>query len=301
MRKFYNVFMEEMSDGTASTGMGATTTTETTPAVQTTTMSESEALNFLSGANNVNNEQQTNANEEQTTQPQEQNDFNINLDEIDMSMFGNFEEQVNQNIQNQQIQQQVQQTQMQEQNPTTQLLEQLLEKLNNNQNQTLPDEDTEALSLLATKMQKAGLLPSGISEEDKQLLQEIKAMKDEINQQKEIQKQQVEHQNKISAIDNFSKELEQTIPNYNNDFMIQLVSKIAQQNPQAGQQILNNPAMLISLWNRYGAKAQPKVQQTNILSSNGSGSNNVNTNELFERVKTGKATQDEELRLIASL
>lgn len=296
MRKFYNVFMEEMSDGTASTGMGATGTTETASTVQTTTMSESEALNFLSGANNVNNEQQQ-------TQPQEQNDFNINLDEIDMSMFGNFEEQVNQNIQNQQPQQvqQVQQTQMQEQNPTTQLLEQLLEKLNNNQNQTIPDEDTEALSLLATKMQKAGLLPSGISEEDKQLLQEIKAMKDEINQQKEIQKQQVEHQNKISAIDNFSKELEQTIPNYNNDFMIQLVSKIAQQNPQAGQQILNNPAMLISLWNRYGAKAQPKVQQTNILSSNGSGSNNVNTNELFERVKTGKATQDEELKLIASL
>ncbi|WP_323669140.1 hypothetical protein [Aliarcobacter butzleri] len=293
MRKFYNVFMEEMSDGTASTGMGVTGTTETASTVQTTTMSESEALNFLSGANNVNNEQQP-------TQPQEQNDFNINLDEIDMSMFGNFEEQVNQNIQNQQPQQ-VQQTQMQEQNPTTQLLEQLLEKLNNNQNQTLPDEDTEALSLLATKMQKAGLLPSGISEEDKQLLQEIKAMKDEINQQKEIQKQQVEHQNKISAIDNFSKELEQTIPNYNNDFMIQLVSKIAQQNPQAGQQILNNPAMLISLWNRYGAKAQPKVQQTNILTSNGSSSNNVNTNELFERVKTGKATQDEELRLIASL
>lgn len=301
MRKFYNVFMEEMSDGTASTGMGATGTTETASTVQTTTMSESEALNFLSGANNVNNEQQPNVNEQQQTQPQEQNDFNINLDEIDMSMFGNFESQVNQNIQNQQIQQQVQQTQMQEQNPTTQLLEQLLEKLNNNQNQTIPDEDTEALSLLATKMQKAGLLPSGISEEDKQLLQEIKAVKDEINQQKEIQKQQVEHQNKISAIDNFSKELEQTIPNYNNDFMIQLVSKIAQQNPQAGQQILNNPAMLISLWNRYGAKAQPKVQQTNILSSNGSGSNNVNTNELFERVKTGKATQDEELRLIASL
>lgn len=301
MRKFYNVFMEEMSDGTASTGMGATATTETASTVQTTTMSESEALNFLSGANNVNNEQQPNVNEEQTTQPQEQNDFNINLDEIDMSMFGNFESQVNQNIQNQQIQQQVQQTQMQEQNPTTQLLEQLLEKLNNNQNQTLPDEDTEALSLLATKMQKAGLLPSGISEEDKQLLQEIKAMKDEINQQKEIQKQQVEHQNKISAIDNFSKELEQTIPNYNNDFMIQLVSKITQQNPQAGQQILNNPAMLISLWNKYGAKAQPKVQQTNILTSNGSSSNNVNTNELFERVKTGKATQDEELRLIASL
>ncbi|MDN5053800.1 hypothetical protein [Aliarcobacter butzleri] len=301
MRKFYNVFMEEMSDGTASTGMGATTTTETAPAVQTTTMSESEALNFLSGANNVNNEQQPNVNEEQTIQPQESNDFNINLDEIDMSMFGNFEEQVNQNIQNQQTQQQVQQTQMQEQNPNTQLLEQLLEKLNNNQNQTPPDEDIEALSLLATKMQKAGLLPSGISEEDKQLLQEIKAVKDELNQQKEIQKQQVEHQNKINAIDNFSKELEQTIPNYNNDFMIQLVSKIAQQNPQAGQQILNNPAMLISLWNKYGAKAQPKVQQTNILSSNGSGSNNVNTNELFERVKTGKATQDEELRLIASL
>lgn len=300
MRKFYNVFMEEMNDGTASTGMGATATTETASTVQTTTMSESEALNFLSGANNVNNEQQPNVNEQQPTQPQEQNDFNINLDEIDMSMFGNFEEQVNQNIQNQQPQQ-VQQTQMQEQNPTTQLLEQLLEKLNNNQNQTLPDEDTEALSLLATKMQKAGLLPSGISEEDKQLLQEIKAMKDELNQQKEIQKQQVEHQNKISAIDNFSKELEQTIPNYNNDFMIQLVSKIAQQNPQAGQQILNNPAMLISLWNRYGAKAQPKVQQTNILSSNGSSSNNVNTNELFERVKTGKATQDEELKLIASL
>lgn len=298
MKRFDIVLQDEMTDGITSAGMGASTTVEnnTTTTNTPTVMSEAEALSFLNGIGT--GEQQSNIEPQTQPQGQDTNDFSINPDDIDMSMFGNYE---NEQVISVVPQQQQTQPQGQDVNPKDEIMQQILNKLNsNNQNETVQNEEIEILSQLASKMQKAGLLPNGLSEEDKQLLQDAKAMRDEIKQQKEAYQQQLQHQNKISAIDSFSKELEQTIPSYNNNFMINLVSQISNKNPQAGQQILNNPAMLITLWNKYGAKAQPKQQSTNVL-SNGGGSPNINSNELFEKVKTGKATEDEELRLIASL
>lgn len=304
MKRFDLVYMDMATDGTTSSGMGASTGVTDSGAntqTQTTTnglMSEDDALNFLNSNGAGNGEQQPNNNpqgQQNTQQGQNQgDDLNINLDDIDLNMFGVDTQNTTVNPQDQPN---VQDIQMQV------LLTQLLEKFNNNQQVQQPQQDPieiQALSQLAKQMQEAGLMPKGISDEDKQLLQEAKTMFDEIKQQKAIEEQQREYTAKINNIDSFSKELEQTIPGYNNNFMIQLVSKISQQNPNAGQQILNNPAMLIPLWNKYGAKAQPKQQQSNVISG-GNGGNGATANELLEKVRNGQATEQEELNLINSL
>ena len=301
MRRYDLVIMEEATDGTVSTGMGASTsTTVSTDATSSDSngfMSEDDALSFLSGYEQTPSQEQAQTTQEQSgTNEQTQSGIEFNLDDLDMSMFGL--EAVNQ-------EQQVQQTQTPQANNNELLMQQMLEKieaLNNPQVQQQTTEDELApLRELAERMQQAGLLPKGLNKEHEELLQEVKTLRDEIKQQKDMQQQQAEYQNKINSIDAFSKELEQVIPNYNTEFMINLVAQITSKDARAGQQILNNPSMLISLWGKYGVKSQPKQQNTNVLSTNSSNNNITSSQELFDKVKSGKASDDEELRLIASL
>lgn len=299
MKRFNLVFMEEMNDGTVSTGMGNSEVVASTDTTNSDTsnnvMSEDDALSFLSGYEQSENQEQPT----QTIQDDVQNtstDTGFNLDDIDMSMFG-LENTVNQESQ-------VQQSQQQQLDPNTLLMQQMMERieaLKNPQQQQPTDDELTPLKELAEKMQQAGLLPKGLNKEHEELLQEVKTLRDEIKQQKEQQQQVQEFQSKINSIDAFSKELEQVIPNYNKEFMVNLVTQITNKDARAGEQILNNPSMLISLWSKYGAKSQPKQQNTNVLSTNGNNNNITNSQELFEKVKSGKGTEADELRLLSSL
>lgn len=299
MRKFFTTLMEEATDGIVSTGMGASDVSASTATASyvddnaSNVLTEEDALSFLSGSFD-----QTKA-QEQNTQEDMQNtstvDNGINLDDLDMSMFG-LENAVRQE----------QQVQPQQVDPNTLLMQQMMERieaLNNPQQHQQPTDDELApLRELAERMQQAGLLPKGLNEEHEALLQEVKSLRDEIKQQKEQQQQLQEFQTKINGIDSFSKELEQVIPNYNSEFMINLVAQINAKDPRVGHQILNNPAMLISLWGKYGAKSQPRQQATNVLSTNGNNNNNItSTEELFNKVKSGKGTEEDELRLLSGL
>ncbi len=305
MKKF-RVLMEEMNDGIVSGGMGGgsdvTVSTQTTEPVSTSTessngiMSEEDALSFLSGAVEPQVNQDANANLSDTVIGNQEATViePFDIGEIDMSMFGlPNEPQATAPV----IHEQQQVTPEQQQ---AQMLQDIYNKLNNPDvnNDGIDQEELSALSALTEKLQKAGLLPKGMSEEDKTLLQEAKTLRDEIKQQREQQAQQVEFGNKVSAIDSYSKQLEDLIPGYDNNLMINIVSQISQKNPQAGQQILNNPAMLTQLWATYGAKSQPKQQQTNVISN---GSSQVGKTDLFEKVKGGNASIDDEARYLASL
>lgn len=303
MKRFFKL-MDIATDGTASTGMGGATTTTSEPTVTADTsvnngmMSEADALSFLSGATNqdANTITEQNPTVTQTNEP-------FDIGEIDMSMFGFPSAPVTPVIPQTApvVQEQMQPPQLTQEQQQAQMIQDIYNKLNNpNQNEPQIDpEEMTALSALTEKLQKAGLLPKGLSEEERTLLQEAKAMRDEIKQNKEIQAQQAEFNNKVNAIDTYSKQLEGLIPGYNTEFMISLVSQISQQNPQAGQQILNNPAMLTQLWATYGHKSQPKQQQTNVISSN-TGSQ-VGRVDLFEKVKAGNASIDDEARFLQSL
>ncbi len=304
MRKYYIQLMEMANDGTQSVGMGgaeittapATVSSEQIPTTSNPISNEADALSFLGGlGTQETSNQNTTLVQEQNQSTQTTEPFDIGT--IDMSMFGlPNEPQVTQQIVQPTQEPQVVNQEVQQAN----LLQQIYNKLNTPvQNEPQVDqEELAALSVLAEKFQKAGLLPKGLSDEDKQLLEEAKAMRDEIKQQKEMQAQQVEFNNKISAIDSYSKQLESLIPGYSTPFMQKLVAQITQQNPQAGQQILNNPLMLTQLWATYGHKSQPKQQSTNIISN---GSSQVGNTDLFEKVKSGQGSIDDEARLLASL
>lgn len=305
--KYFRELREEMNDGIVSGGMGGgsdvSVSTQTSEPVSTSTessngiMSEEDALRFLSGAVEPQLNQEVNVNQDTAVGNQEAATIEpFDIGEIDMSMFGSFEPQSTvSTIPVVPTQQQVTPEQQQ-----TQMIQDIYNKLNNpnTSNDGIDQEELSALSALTEKLQKAGLLPKGMSEEDKQILQDAKTMRDEIKQQREQQAQQIEFGNKVGAIDSYSKQLESLIPGYNTEFMINIVSQISQKNPQVGQQILNNPAMLTQLWAAYGAKAQPKQQQTNVISN---GSSQVGKTDLFEKVKGGNASIDDEARYLASL
>lgn len=302
MKRFNLVYMEEMNDGTVSIGMGGTSeVTTSTDATNSDSssgmMSEDDALSFLSGYGQTENQEQQTQTTQVQTQEQQESGIEINLDDLDMSMFG-IENAVSQIPEAQQA------TQPQILDQNTLLMQQMMERiesLQNPQQQQPTDDELAPLRELAEKMQQAGLLPKGLDKEHEELLQEVKTLRDEIKQQKEQQQQMQEFQSKISGIDAFSKELEQVIPNYNTEFMVNLVAQITSKDARAGQQILNNPAMLISLWSKYGAKSQPKQQNTNVLSTNGNNNNITSSQELFEKVKSGKGTEADELRLLSGL
>lgn len=290
--RFNRVLMEEATDAATSNGMGAG------EAINTSEMTEEQALSMLSDdytEPTTPTDENINNGETPTTTDDNSNDP-LNDIEIDMSMFGDIEQEENPEAQQEQTQEQ----EPAPQNSQSEMMQQILNKLDGKEeNSNISEEETAALSQLAQKLQEAGLLPKGISEEDSELLKEVKSLRDEINQAKELQQQQQEFEGKINDIDNYSKELEGLIPGYNSEFMISLVGKIANQNPKAGEKILNNPTMLTQLWKQYGAKAQPVQEQTNLINSNNRGGNGQS--DLFQKVQSGKASIDEEARLLASL
>jgi len=296
-----------MSDSNTTTEFNDTSVTNTEDITSTSPnsqennsnsfLSEEEALSYLDSFNEdveINNSVEV----EDTNQAQmEVTGDELSIPDVDMEDFGitnvepsNAQVEQNQNLSNQEL-----------------LLAQILQKLDSKeqqpqQNSLVEDENLPMLNELATRLKTAGLLPNGLSPEDKELLNEVKAIKDEIEQQKQAQIAQAQLNSKIDAIDNFNKELESTIPNYNTSFMVSLVKKITDQNPHAGEQILNNPAMLISLWNKYGAVAVPQKPKTNaVLNSSNKANNITNTSALFDKVKSGTASEEEELRLISML
>ena len=312
MKKNYRlVLMDIATDGTTSSGMGGSTEVSTAAiitsseptVINNTITSEADALSFLNGTTSTNDD----ANNTVPVNPNEPVEIEpFDIGEIDMSMFGLSNEPVIPVVPQLQAGESVMQPIINAQNEISesvkqaQMIQDIYNKLNNpasNDPQIAPEEMT-ALSALTEKLQQAGLLPKGLSDEDRTLLQEAKTLRDEIKLQKEQQAQQVEFNNKVNTIDSYSKQLEGLIPGYNTEFMVNLVSQISAKNPQAGQQILNNPAMLTQLWATYGAKAQPKQQQSNIISG---GNITNNGSDLFEKVKAGNASIDDEARYLQSL
>jgi len=273
------------------TGVSNTNESTTTENV----MSEEEALSYLDSFNEDveanNSVQEQEVQEEDTNQTQiEVSNNELSIPNVDMSMFNIVNEQP---LQEEQIQEQ------QAVSNSEQVLQQILQKLEAKQEQKEDPSNAPLLDELAKRVQEMGV---GLSEQDKELLSEVKAIKQEIEQQKFFEQQKLEFTAKINQVDEFNKELEKSIPNYNTDFMISLVKKISDENPNAGKQILDNPAMLISLWNKYGAVAVPQKPKTNAVLNSSSKPNNIqHQKELFDRVKSGVASEEEELRLISML
>jgi|GEM_PF-2142066 len=273
-------------------------TTFTSPNSQESNfMSEEEALSYLDSFNEQEGLQEQEIVQEDTNQTQmEVTGDELSIPDVDIEDFNitnvepsNAQVEQNQTFSNQEL-----------------LLAQILQKLDSKeqgqQNNPIEDENLPMLNELATRLKTAGLLPNGLSNEDKELLSEVKAIKEEIEQQKHFEQQKMEFSNKINQVDSFNKELEKSIPNYNTQFMVSLVKKISDQNPKAGEQILNNPSILISLWNKYGQVAMPqKPKNSAILNSSSKPNNITNANALFDKVKSGTASEEEELRLISML
>lgn len=221
------------------------------------------------------------------------NENDIDLSGIDLSFLGVQEEQqptINNEVA-------APQQQVQENNP----LQDIISRLDSIQNGTqanggesnaLSEEELAPLKELADKMQNAGLI-QGVSEEDRALLQEVKDFKERMSQQEQIQQEQIEYDNKINALDDFSANLEKTIPGYDSSFMQKVVGDIAQKHPEAAQRILDNPMQLLTLWQQVGQNAQPKQEQTNVISSK-SKTVNQDTKSLDQKVANGEADENEE-------
>lgn len=226
-------------------------------------------------------------------------DNDIDLSGVDLSFLGVQEEQ-QPTVNNEVV---APQQQIQENNP----LQDIISRLDSMQNGTqanggesnaLSEEELAPLKELAEKMQSAGLI-QGLTEEDRASLQEIKEFKERISQQEQVQQEQIEYDNKITALDDFSANLEKTIPGYDSNFMQKVVGDIAQKHPEAAQRILDNPMQLLTLWQQVGEKAQPKQEQTNVISSK-TKSVSQDAKSLEQKVASGEADENEEAMWILS-
>lgn len=223
----------------------------------------------------------------------QENKTEINIDDLDLSSLG-----ITADTENEQ-QGQEQESQHQQNDPATQ---EILKKLDSMQGQNkdtqdpatqeINEEELGPLRELAEKMQRAGLI-QGMSDEDRQLLEEAKSMKERLELEDQSRAEIEEHQSKVAALDDFNTKLERTIPNYDSDLMKKTVADIAQKHPQAAEEILNNPMQLLQLWEQLGVKAQPKQQDTNVISSNTKQPTMQNDN-LDKKVKSGEASEEEE-------
>lgn len=268
---------------------------ETAPVADTATetMTEEQALASLTS-------NESEAVEVEETQPQQENNQEgFSLDNIDLSFLGmETTEQTPTTEQSEQLQQE------------DTVLQQVLEKLNSmtseqEQRTQLPDgmgaEQAEALTELFSGLKALGLIPenNGLSEEDRQLLNNAKEMQENFNQQKQLQEAQQEHETKLNALDSFSKELEGVIPGYSSETVQQIVASIHKQDPEKAWKIFNNPSLLVQVWNQIGVKSQPQQQPSNVLSTNSSQSSSLSA--LEEKVNNGTATEAEEAKYLASL
>lgn len=285
---------------------------ETTPTVETEEVTsydqlEEEALSFLNDTGEsqepaVENNQEV-SNNENNQEPQGGEDLNLN--DVDLSFLGieNKEENAN-NQKNPQAQGQVN---TEEQQPNSELteLKQMIKNMNNNStstdNNNIPDEEAQAVTELFNKFKALGLIPenNGLGEEERQLLEDAKKMNESFRQQQEEQKAFEEHQSKLIALQDFDKELAETIPGYDSNLIQKAVADIHKQNPDAAMKIFNDPTLLIKLWKEIGGKSQPSQKQQNIITTNSTQANRIS--ELEQKVNNGTATEHEEAEFLNAL
>ena len=239
-------------------------------------MTEEEALAGLIDSPTQEQETQTIDNPAPSTEQQE-----VDLSEIDLSFLGVENEATASEEQTQEVNPSVQEQQPNEMQEVLNRSDQMQKP---NEQQEIPPEEMTALTELVGKLQGAGLIPQGMSEEDRTLLTEVKKMNDSFKEQEQYNEAVQVHQGKITTLENFSKTLETTIPGYDSKFMQNVVVQINQKNPEAAQKILDNPSELLELWAKVGAKSQPSQVQTNVISSNGNQQTNTNTG-LEEKVR----------------
>lgn len=215
----------------------------------------------------------------------------LDLNDFDLSFLG-----VENETPNQEQQEVIETAPVQEEQEKPNEMQEILKRLDSIQNQeevTADSEELTGLKELAQKMQDAGLFPS-MSEEDKQLLQDAKVMRDNLKADQDYHQQVEAHNVKVNELEAVSSELEKSIPGYSSEFMQKVVSNIAAKNPEAAQKILNNPMQLLTLWSKVGAKAQPSTKPTNVITSNRT--QTVSTTDLDQKVKDGSASEYEEAR-----
>jgi hypothetical protein len=257
---------------------------------------ELEAMNdILSHGNTANteenNQENTQVNEENIQQNSEvqteENEQEFDINSLDLSHLGitqsneentQVNEQSNQNNDNSSIQEIIKRLDsMQEQN---------------SQDEGSNDEEIGALKELAEKLQNSGLI-QGVSEEDRALMKEIKEFKEKQEQEEQIKQEQIEYENKVSALDSFSANLEKTVPGYDSKFMQKVVGDIVSTHPETAEKILNNPMELLTLWQQVGQKAQPSTTKTNVISSNSKTTADTGNN-IEDKIKNGTASEQEE-------
>jgi len=260
---------------------------------------ELKAMNdILSHGNTANteenNQENTQVNEENIQQNSEvqtdENEQGFDINSLDLSHLGitqaieenrQANEQSNQNNDNSSIQEIIKRLDsMQEQNSQ--------DEGSNDAN----DEEIGALKELAEKLQNSGLI-QGVSEEDRALMKEIKQFKEKQEQEEQIKQEQIEYENKVSALDSFSANLEKTVPGYDSKFMQKVVGDIVSTHPETAEKILNNPMELLTLWQQVGQKAQPSTTKTNVISSNSKTTADTGNN-IEDKIKNGTASEQEE-------
>ena len=174
-------------------------------------------------------------------------------------------------------------------------MQEILNRLDSFQKQDETQEDNEeqaGLKELAKKLLDVGLFPSAMSKEQEELLKNAQTIQDNMKEEQEYQQEVAAHNEKVSALGEFSKSLEISIPGYSSEFMQKVVYDINATNPEAAQKILNNPMQLLTLWGKVGAKAQPSTKPTNIITNNASQTNV--SSDLEQKVMNGSASAAEE-------
>jgi hypothetical protein len=296
----------DLNNGTVTPGTDTSTVELNGDLNNTSThMSEDDALSFL--ASNGNNETTPTDvivdNLEGNNQAPEENN-QVDLSGVDLSDFGipnTPEENTTPNIE-ENIAPVVAEVNS---NPEPTQMEEVLNKLNQlqtpgeNKPAQMTAEEEAGVKELFNRFEQLGLIPKGMSEEDRTLMDSMKEMKETQDAQVAETARVEEFNTQVSAIETFSKSLETSIPGYDSKFMAQVITQINTANPAKGKEILENPTMLLDVWAKIGAKAQPQQQQTNVI--NGGGQRNNNDADLTNKVFSGKATEVEEGMLLAQL
>ena len=249
-------------------------------------MSEEEALSGLVETETVTlgqEEHQEENNEQEQEQPTEEQEP-VSFEDGELNFLGDTEDYEQEEPEEQQQQEENNEYQEQELN--------INEDMNN--------EEVGAVKELFNKFDKLGLLDQyKLSDEDKQVLADSRRINDTFKEKERHEQETAVHEGKIKALNNFSESLAQSIPGYSTELVQNLVVSIHKSNPQLANNIYENPALLLDVWNKLGAKAQPQQKQTDVLSSQGNLQRT--SNDLAKKVNDGTASEAEEAKYLASM
>ena len=258
--------------------------------VEETTAVQTEEVATQDSQEEVQVEEPATQTEEQTEQDTAAEEFN--LDDINLQeVFG---DDFALNTQEEQ--------ELPQEKPQDPQMQQVLDALNKMQEPTQDEqsqmtaEEESAVREIYSKFEKLGLIPKGITDEQQQLLDQVSEINNKLSNQEAYENAVKEHESKISSLDAFDKQLSESIENYDSAFMKKVVADISAKNPKAGEQILNNPAKLLELWNKVGAKAQPSKKPTNVVTTKRQ--SNSFDSSLEEKVMNATASEDEEARFL---